>query len=124
MFVIPGLLIGFVALHLLMVLKLGINEWPMPGRLVRRSTYVQEYHELTRKDGVPFVPDAVWKDMFFAAAIIFSVMAVRCYLRTVRPQRSSGSHHHPDRPQAGFLLPVALCDAGFAAAGDGNSRCF
>jgi ubiquinol-cytochrome c reductase cytochrome b subunit len=29
-FVIPGLLIGFVSLHLLMVLKLGINEWPMP----------------------------------------------------------------------------------------------
>jgi len=25
-----GMLIGFVALHLLMVIKLGINEWPMP----------------------------------------------------------------------------------------------
>ena len=74
-FVIPGLLIGFVSLHLLMVLKLGINEWPMPGRLVRRATYVQEYHELTRKDGMPFVPDAVWKDMFFASAVIFSVLA-------------------------------------------------
>src|ERR1700760_1575915 len=36
-FVIPGLLIGFVGLHVLMVLKLGINEWPMPGRLVRRA---------------------------------------------------------------------------------------
>ena len=34
-FVIPGLLIAFVGLHVLMVLKLGINEWPMPGRLVR-----------------------------------------------------------------------------------------
>ena len=40
-FVIPGLLIGFVSLHLLLVLKLGINEWPMPGRVVRRSTYLQ-----------------------------------------------------------------------------------
>src|SRR5215472_16002432 len=37
--VFPGLLIAFVCLHLLMVLKLGINEWPMPGRFVRRSTY-------------------------------------------------------------------------------------
>src|SRR5690348_15827851 len=36
-FVIPGMLIGLVGLHLLMVLKLGINEWPMPGRLVRRD---------------------------------------------------------------------------------------
>src|SRR3984885_11247734 len=39
-FVIPGLLIGFVGLHVLMVLKLGINEWPMPGRLVQRSDYM------------------------------------------------------------------------------------
>src|ERR1700683_5295655 len=38
-FVIPGTLIGLVGLHLLMVLKLGINEWPMPGRIVRRETY-------------------------------------------------------------------------------------
>jgi ubiquinol-cytochrome c reductase cytochrome b subunit len=73
--VIPGLLIAFVSLHLLLVLKLGINEWPMPGRVVRRSTYMQEYHELTRKDGIPFVPQAVWKDMFFSATIVVSVMA-------------------------------------------------
>src|SRR5262249_15363103 len=74
-FVIPALLIAFVSLHLFLVLKLGINEWPMPGRVVRRSTYIGQYHELTRKDGIPFVPQAVWKDMFFSAAIIVSVMA-------------------------------------------------
>src|SRR6516162_2935189 len=43
-FVIPGLLIGFVSLHLLMVVKLGINEWPMPGRVVRKATYEKQYH--------------------------------------------------------------------------------
>src|SRR5438046_7039785 len=51
-FVIPGLLIAFVSVHLLMVLKLGINEWPMPGRIVRRETYLKEYHELTHRDGI------------------------------------------------------------------------
>src|SRR6185295_153671 len=74
-FVIPGMLIGFVALHVLMVLKLGINEWPMPGRVVKRATYVEEYHDLTRSDGAPFVPYAIWKDMFFAAFIILAVAA-------------------------------------------------
>jgi len=74
-FVIPGLLIGFVCLHVLMVLKLGINEWPMPGRIVRRASYEAEYHALTKKDGAPFVPYAVWKDMFFAAFIILAVAA-------------------------------------------------
>src|SRR6202030_3137000 len=47
-FVSPGMLIAFVGLHVLMVLKLGINEWPMPGRLVQRSDYVEKYHEMTR----------------------------------------------------------------------------
>jgi ubiquinol-cytochrome c reductase cytochrome b subunit len=85
-FVIPGLLIGFVGLHLLLVLKLGINEWPMPGRVVRRSTYMQEYRELTRKDGIPFVPQAVWKDMFFSAAIICSVLACAAYFGPFGPR--------------------------------------
>jgi ubiquinol-cytochrome c reductase cytochrome b subunit len=56
-----------------MVLKLGINEWPMPGRIVRRATYVQEYNELAHTDGIPFVPGAVWKDLVFSAAILFAV---------------------------------------------------
>jgi len=84
-FVIPGLLIGFVCLHVLMVLKLGINEWPMPGRMVRRATYEAEYHALTKKDGAPFVPYAVWKDMFFAAFIILAVAACAFFLGPFGP---------------------------------------
>src|SRR5499426_2780227 len=53
-FIIPSMLMAFVGVHLLMVLKLGINEWPMPGRVVKRETYLKEYHELTQKDGVKF----------------------------------------------------------------------
>ncbi len=84
-FVIPGMLIGFVCLHLLMVLKLGINEWPVPGRLVKRSTYESEYHELTKKDGAPFVPYAVWKDLFFAAFILLAVAACALYFGPFGP---------------------------------------
>jgi ubiquinol-cytochrome c reductase cytochrome b subunit len=72
-FVIPGLLIAFVGVHVLLVLKLGVNEWPMPGRIVRRATYMQEYHEITHRDGVPFVPYAVWKDILFSGAIVLVV---------------------------------------------------
>src|SRR5260221_14152562 len=84
-FVIPGMLIGFVCLHLLMVLKLGINEWPMPGRLVKKTTYVAEYHKLTMKDGAPFVPYAVWKDLFFAAFILLAVAACAVYFGPFGP---------------------------------------
>jgi ubiquinol-cytochrome c reductase cytochrome b subunit len=72
-FVIPGLMLAFACLHVWMVLKLGINEWPMPGRIVRRSTYLQEYHRLTHEDGVPFVPVALWKDAVFSAAVVAAV---------------------------------------------------
>ena len=74
-FVIPGLLLAGAAVHIWMTLLHGVSEWPMPGRLVRKSTYEREYHELSEKKGIPFVPDAAWKDAVFAAAIIFAVMA-------------------------------------------------
>ncbi len=71
-FVIPALLVGLVGLHLLMVLRLGISEWPMPGRIVRRETYLREYEELTH-EGPPFFPDAMWKDLVFAACVLAAV---------------------------------------------------
>src|SRR5262245_58064687 len=84
-FVVPGSLIAFVGLHVLMVLKLGINEWPMPGRLVKRSTYEREYHELTRTDGAPFVPYAIWKDLFFAGFILLAVAGCALYFGPFGP---------------------------------------
>jgi ubiquinol-cytochrome c reductase cytochrome b subunit len=84
-FVIPGLLIGFVALHLLMVLKLGINEWPVPGRVVRRATYMRDYHALTTDDGAPFVPYAIWKDLFFAACVLLAVAGCAMYFGPFGP---------------------------------------
>src|SRR5579863_5552105 len=84
-FVVPGLLIAFVGVHLLMVLKLGVNEWPMPGRIVRRSSYLQEYHDLTHKEGVPFVPYAVWKDVFFSGFILLSIAACAVFLGPFGP---------------------------------------
>jgi ubiquinol-cytochrome c reductase cytochrome b subunit len=72
-FVIPGALLAFTALHVWLVLTLGVNEWPMPGRIVRRETYVKEYNELAHHHGIPFVPGAVWKDLVFSAAILFAV---------------------------------------------------
>ena len=74
-FVIPGLLIAFVSLHVLLVLKLGINEWPMPGRVVRRETYVRDYEALVHRDGEPFVPGAVWKDMVFSGVMLLGIVA-------------------------------------------------
>jgi ubiquinol-cytochrome c reductase cytochrome b subunit len=72
-FVIPGAMLVFVALHVWMVLKLGVNEWPMPGRPVRRATYIAGYHKLAHEDGFPFIPAAFWKDLIFSAAVLAAV---------------------------------------------------
>jgi ubiquinol-cytochrome c reductase cytochrome b subunit len=72
-FVIPGAMLLFASLHVWMVLKLGINEWPMPGRLVNRKTYLAQYSKLTHEDGIPFVPGAFWKDLVFSGAILAAV---------------------------------------------------
>jgi ubiquinol-cytochrome c reductase cytochrome b subunit len=73
-FLIPGILIALVGVHLWLVLRLGVNEWPMPGRLVDRETYRQRYEEDVHKDGVPFFPDAARKDMVSMGLAILLVL--------------------------------------------------
>jgi len=109
-FVIPGLLIAFVGVHLLMVLKLGINEWPMPGRIVRRATYMQEYHELTHKQGVPFVPGAVGKDIVFSGFILLAIAACALYFGPFGPsgQPDPTIIQTAPRPDFFFLWLYAL----------------
>jgi ubiquinol-cytochrome c reductase cytochrome b subunit len=73
-FAVPGLLIALIGLHLWLVLRLGINEWPMPGRLVNRETYRRRYEEEVEHDGVPFFPHAARKDMVGMGVVILIVL--------------------------------------------------
>jgi ubiquinol-cytochrome c reductase cytochrome b subunit len=109
-FVIPGSLILFVGLHLLMVLKLGINEWPMPGRIVRRDTYLKEYHELTQREGIPFVPGAIGKDLVFSGVILLAIAACALILGPFGPsgQPDPTIIQTAPRPDFFFLWLYAL----------------
>ena len=109
-FVIPGLLMLFVALHVLMVLKLGINEWPMPGRLVRRSDYLEKYHNLTRTEGVPFVPYGVWRDAVFSGFILLCIAACALYFGPFGPSGQPDPRiiQTAPRPDFFFLWLYAL----------------
>ena len=49
------------------------SRFSATGRIVRRETYIEEYNKLTHTDGIPFVPGAVWKDLFFSAGILSAV---------------------------------------------------
>ncbi len=79
-FVIPGILLLLVGLHLLLVIKVGINEWPMPGRLVSRERYIREYEELVARDGEPFVPHGITRDLVFAGLVILAIAACAAFI--------------------------------------------
>ena len=61
------------------------DDDPWFGRVVKRATYERDYHALTKTDGAPFVPYAVWKDLFFAAFIILAVAACAFYFGPFGP---------------------------------------
>jgi ubiquinol-cytochrome c reductase cytochrome b subunit len=73
-FVIPGLIIALVSVHLRLVLTKGINEYPEPGKLVNKETYHEEYEALLKKEGVPFYPKAIDKDLIFNGFLIIAIL--------------------------------------------------
>jgi ubiquinol-cytochrome c reductase cytochrome b subunit len=73
-FIVPALVIGIVAMHLRLVLTRGINEYPTPGKPVHKATYDKEYEEIIQKQGVPFVPHAVGKDLIFAGLVLIAIV--------------------------------------------------
>jgi ubiquinol-cytochrome c reductase cytochrome b subunit len=78
-FIIPGLIIALISLHLRLVLTKGINEYPTPGKLVNKETYAAEYESLLKKEGVPFYPKAIGKDLIFSAVVILGILGCAAY---------------------------------------------
>jgi ubiquinol-cytochrome c reductase cytochrome b subunit len=73
-FILPGTVLAIIAVHLRLVLTKGINEYPRPGVVVKKETYNQEYAAIIKKEGVPFVPKAISKDLFFSAFVILAIL--------------------------------------------------
>jgi ubiquinol-cytochrome c reductase cytochrome b subunit len=78
-FIIPGLIIALVSLHLRLVLTKGINEYPKPGVPVIKETYATEYESLLKKEGVPFYPKAIGKDLIFSGLVILGILGCAAY---------------------------------------------
>src|SRR5262245_31304922 len=116
-FIIPGALLFFLALHLWLVLKRGISAPPVSGQVVDPKTYDAEY-EKQLKTGVPFFGDAIKKDALFSALVVIVVVVVAA---VVGPKGPSGP---PDptlaganpRPEWPFLWLFALLSLSPASA--------
>ncbi len=79
-FLIPALLFGIIGLHLYLVIRNGISEPPKAGRPVEPKTYRKWYHEMLQKKGVPFWPNAAWRDLAFGVLIVAVVLALAYFV--------------------------------------------
>ena len=92
-FIIPGTIIALVSLHLRLVLTKGINEYPVPGKPVEKETYAEEYEKLIKKEGVPFFPKAISKDLVFSGLVTLGILGCALYFGP------EGPHGVPDPTQ-------------------------
>jgi ubiquinol-cytochrome c reductase cytochrome b subunit len=109
-FVVPGMIIALLSLHLRLVLTKGINEYPKPGSVVRKESYATEYEAMVEKTGVPFVPNVIGKDLIFSGFLIVAI--VTCAF-VFGPQGPSGPPnptliHTAPKPDFYFLPIYAI----------------
>jgi ubiquinol-cytochrome c reductase cytochrome b subunit len=109
-FVIPGTIIAIVSLHLRLVLSKGINEYPVPGKLVAKETYIKDYEAGLKKDGVPFFPKAIGKDLIFSGLILLGIVFCAAYFGPEGPRGipDPGQINTAPKPDFFFLWLYAV----------------
>src|SRR5215212_69459 len=109
-FLIPAAMFVLVGAHLYLVIRHGVSEVPKPGRPVRPATYREEYAELLHRDGIPFWPDFVWKDVVFALVTGSFVLLLAIVLGApeLGPQADPTNLDAHPRPDWYFLWLFAL----------------
>src|SRR5919199_5650888 len=75
-FFLPALIFGLLALHLWLVIHNGVSEPPEAGRPVDPKTYRAWDQNLLHRQGVPFWPDALWRDVVLGLVVLLVIVAL------------------------------------------------
>ena len=78
-FFIPGLIYALLGLHLYLVIRNGITDWPRAGDRVDPRTERARYEAMIEKEGVPFWPDAMWRDILFGTGVVLVIVALALF---------------------------------------------
>jgi ubiquinol-cytochrome c reductase cytochrome b subunit len=89
-FLLPGLIIALVGLHMYLVLHHGISEPPESGRPVDSRTY-KAYYKTLKEHGIRYMPDVAYKE-FIAG---FTVVVIVVLLALVFGPKSPGPAPDP-----------------------------
>jgi ubiquinol-cytochrome c reductase cytochrome b subunit len=101
---LPAAIVALTALHLLLAYRLGISEWPMPGRLVNRETYVANYRAVLEREGEPLIPNGLRKDAIFAALIVAALIVTAAVIGPKGPNGPPDPSIIRTRPHPDFFF--------------------
>lgn len=108
-FIIPGALLFFLAVHLWLILKRGVSDPPVPGQIVDPSTY-DAYYEKELRNGEPFLGPPLLRDAIVSALAVIAVVVLAAVVGPKGPSGPpdptlSGANPRPEWP---FLWLFAL----------------
>ncbi|HYW35968.1 MAG TPA: cytochrome b N-terminal domain-containing protein [Balneolaceae bacterium] len=78
-FFIPAILFLFVGFHIYLVLRNGISEPPERDRPVIPGKYREWYENMLERKGVPFFPDAAWRDVVFSFLVLVAIILLAIF---------------------------------------------
>jgi len=115
-FVIPGALLVLLGVHLWLVVKRGVSVPPVPGQIVDPETYDAEYEKVL-DDGIPFLGEAMLKDVVVSALAVIVVVVVAALVGPKGPTgppdpTMSGANPRPEWPFLWLFGLLSLSPAG------------